>query len=99
MLLLPLRKKGLNMAGMPGKENGKEEFRVRVPIPFDRLQFEDAVSIVCGPPIMLKFTMQPLLELGFTPETILTSLDRMLGYTLKRFPENIPSLLLSTVLR
>ena len=44
------------MAGMPGKEYGKEEFRVRVPITFERLWFEDAVSIVCGLPIMLRFT-------------------------------------------
>jgi NAD(P)H-flavin reductase len=40
---------------------------------------ENAVSIVCGPPIMLKFTMPPLLELGFTPETILTSLERKMS--------------------
>jgi NAD(P)H-flavin reductase len=40
---------------------------------------ENAVSIVCGPPIMLKFTMLPLLELGFTPETILTSLERKMS--------------------
>lgn len=40
---------------------------------------ENAVAIVCGPPIMLKFTMQPLLELGFTPETILTSLERKMS--------------------
>jgi NAD(P)H-flavin reductase len=36
----------------------------------------DAYCIVCGPPIMLKFTMPPLLELGFTPDKILTSLER-----------------------
>jgi NAD(P)H-flavin reductase len=40
---------------------------------------ENAVSIVCGPPVMLKFTMLPLLELGFTPETILTSLERKMS--------------------
>jgi sulfhydrogenase subunit gamma (sulfur reductase) len=40
---------------------------------------ENAVSIVCGPPIMLKFTMHPLLELGFTPETIITSLERKMS--------------------
>ena len=40
---------------------------------------DNAVSIVCGPPIMLKFTMQPLLELGFTPETIITSLERKMS--------------------
>jgi NAD(P)H-flavin reductase len=36
----------------------------------------DAVCIVCGPPIMLKFTMPPLIALGFAPENILTSLER-----------------------
>jgi sulfhydrogenase subunit gamma (sulfur reductase) len=36
----------------------------------------DAVCIVCGPPIMLKFTMPPLMQLGFAPENILTSLER-----------------------
>jgi sulfhydrogenase subunit gamma (sulfur reductase) len=40
---------------------------------------ENAVSIVCGPPIMLRFTIAPLLELGFTPETILTSLERKMS--------------------
>jgi sulfhydrogenase subunit gamma (sulfur reductase) len=36
----------------------------------------NACSIVCGPPIMLKFTIPPLVELGFAPEDILTSLER-----------------------
>jgi sulfhydrogenase subunit gamma (sulfur reductase) len=36
----------------------------------------NAVGIVCGPPIMLKFTIPPLLELGFEPGDILTSLER-----------------------
>ena len=40
---------------------------------------ENAVSIVCGPPVMLKFTIQSLLELGFTPETIITSLERKMS--------------------
>jgi len=37
---------------------------------------DNAVVLVCGPPIMLKFTMPPLLQLGFSPETIITSLER-----------------------
>ncbi len=37
---------------------------------------ENAVIFVCGPPIMLKFTMQPIIELGLTPENIYTSLER-----------------------
>jgi NAD(P)H-flavin reductase len=40
---------------------------------------EDATALVCGPPIMLKFTMLPLLELGFTPEQIVTSLERRMA--------------------
>ena len=40
---------------------------------------ENAVSLVCGPPVMLRFTMLPLLELGFTPETIYTSLERKMS--------------------
>ncbi len=37
---------------------------------------QNAVALVCGPPIMLKFTMPPLLKLGFSPESIVTSLER-----------------------
>lgn len=40
---------------------------------------DNAVVLVCGPPIMLKFTMQPLLELGFKPGTIVTSLERRMS--------------------
>lgn len=35
-----------------------------------------AVAIVCGPPIMTKFTLPVLIELGFPPETIYTSLEK-----------------------
>ena len=34
-----------------------------------------AVAIVCGPPIMIKFTMPVLLGLGFTKETTILSLE------------------------
>jgi len=37
---------------------------------------ENAIILVCGPPIMLKFTMIPILNLGFTPQSIYTSLER-----------------------
>lgn len=40
---------------------------------------DNATCIVCGPPIMLKFTMPPLLKLGFTPENIYTSLERKMS--------------------
>ncbi len=39
----------------------------------------NAVALVCGPPIMLKFTIKPLLELGFEPDRIVTSLERRMS--------------------
>lgn len=36
---------------------------------------ENAYAIVCGPPIMIRFTLPVLSELGFTPETIINSLE------------------------
>lgn len=40
---------------------------------------ENAFVLVCGPPIMLKFTMLPLLDLGFSDERIITSLERRMS--------------------
>ncbi len=36
---------------------------------------ENAVALVCGPPIMIKFTQPVLEKLGFTPEQIVMSLE------------------------
>jgi NAD(P)H-flavin reductase len=36
---------------------------------------ENAICLVCGPPIMIKFTLPVLTELGFPPEGIVTSLE------------------------
>jgi sulfhydrogenase subunit gamma (sulfur reductase) len=36
-------------------------------------------AIVCGPPVMLKFTIPVLLEAGFAPEVIYTSLERRMS--------------------
>ncbi|SFM43997.1 FAD/NAD(P)-binding protein [Thermodesulforhabdus norvegica] len=36
---------------------------------------ENAYAIVCGPPIMIKFTLPVLAELGFAPDRIITSLE------------------------
>ncbi len=36
---------------------------------------EDTVALVCGPPIMLKFTLPVLTTLGFRPDQIITSLE------------------------
>jgi NAD(P)H-flavin reductase len=40
---------------------------------------ENCAVLVCGPPIMLKYTMLPLLDLGFNPERIVTSLERRMS--------------------
>lgn len=37
---------------------------------------ENAVAVTCGPPIMIKFTLQALSELGFKDDQILTTLER-----------------------
>lgn len=36
---------------------------------------ENAVAVVCGPPIMIKFTIPVLTKLGFTPEQIYTTFE------------------------
>jgi NAD(P)H-flavin reductase len=36
---------------------------------------KDAITLVCGPPIMLKFTLPVLTKLGFGPSEIVTSLE------------------------
>ncbi|MBU1486813.1 FAD/NAD(P)-binding protein [bacterium] len=36
---------------------------------------KDAYAVVCGPPIMIKFTLPVLQELGFSPDRIITSLE------------------------
>lgn len=36
---------------------------------------ENAVAITCGPPIMIKFVLEGLRELGFTDENIVTTLE------------------------
>jgi NAD(P)H-flavin reductase len=36
---------------------------------------ENAYALVCGPPIMIKFTQPVLNKLGFTPEQIIMSLE------------------------
>lgn len=36
---------------------------------------EEAIALVCGPPVMIKFTLPVLKKLGFTPERIYTSLE------------------------
>jgi NAD(P)H-flavin reductase len=38
-------------------------------------QSENTVAIICGPPVMIKYTMPVMLKLGFTEENILTTLE------------------------
>lgn len=37
---------------------------------------KDAVAIVCGPPVMIRFTLPVLGKLGFPPERMLTTLEK-----------------------
>ena len=39
-------------------------------------QAKNTVAITCGPPIMIKFTLQALEKLGFTPDQIYTTLEK-----------------------
>lgn len=36
---------------------------------------EDSYAVTCGPPIMIKFTIENLLKLGFPPQRIITTLE------------------------
>lgn len=37
---------------------------------------DNAVAVTCGPPIMIRFTLQALGELGFAPEQVVTTLEK-----------------------
>ena len=39
-------------------------------------QPDNAVAVTCGPPIMIKFTLEALAKLRFAPEQIITTLER-----------------------
>ena len=36
---------------------------------------KNSVAVICGPPVMIKFTLPVFFELGFSKENILTSLE------------------------
>lgn len=40
---------------------------------------ENAVAVTCGPPIMIKFTLQALKKLGFQDDQILTTLEKRMS--------------------
>jgi len=42
----------------------------------DDVEIENAVGVVCGPPIMMKFATLKLLEYGFKPEQIYLSMEK-----------------------
>jgi len=37
---------------------------------------QDTVAIVCGPPVMIRYTFPVLVKLGFTPEQMITTLEK-----------------------
>lgn len=37
---------------------------------------DNAVAVLCGPPIMIKFTLESLKKLGFEPQNIVTTLEK-----------------------
>lgn len=37
---------------------------------------DNTVAVLCGPPIMIKFTLQSLQKLGFEPQNIITTLEK-----------------------
>lgn len=37
---------------------------------------ENAVAVLCGPPVMIRFTLETLRKLGFGPENIVTTLEK-----------------------
>jgi len=41
-----------------------------------RIEAESTVAFVCGPPVMIPFVIKDLLKLGFTDDTIITTLER-----------------------
>jgi sulfhydrogenase subunit gamma (sulfur reductase) len=48
-------------------------------VPDNLLQFapssENTIAVTCGPPVMIKFVIQNLLKLGFSPDKIFTTLE------------------------
>ena len=59
-------------------KNGTKRFTAFVPqlVSAIKPDKKDAYAVVCGPPIMIKFTMPVLKELGFSSDKIYNSLER-----------------------
>ena len=62
----------------PGGENPEWEGKIGfVPKVLEDLapQSDNTIAIVCGPPVMIKFTFPVLEKLGFSPQTMFTTLE------------------------
>ncbi len=62
----------------PGGETGDWKGKVGfVPMVLEKAapSSEDTIAVVCGPPIMIKFTFPVLEKLGFQPEKVYTTLE------------------------
>jgi len=62
----------------PGGENGEWKGEIGfVPSIVEKVspQSENAVAIICGPPIMIKYTFPVMMKLGFIEENIITTLE------------------------
>ncbi len=75
-----MRKKGDNISvhlSIDVEEEGWKEFVGFVPDNLKRIEPspENTIAITCGPPIMIRFVIQALLELGFKEEQIYTTLE------------------------
>ncbi|MFC2003054.1 FAD/NAD(P)-binding protein [Chloroflexota bacterium] len=62
-------------------DRGNESWKGRVglvPVVLEEVapSASNAVAIVCGPPIMIRFTFPALERLGFTPEQMITTLEK-----------------------
>jgi len=62
-------------------DKGDEEWTGRVglvPVVLEEIapSANNSVAIVCGPPIMIRFTFPALEKLGFTPEQMMTTLEK-----------------------
>jgi len=45
-------------------------------LPKVQIETESTIAFVCGPPVMIPFVIKDLLRLGFTDDTIITTLER-----------------------
>lgn len=59
-----------------GDEKWKGEVGI-VPLILEKIKIDKKeIAVVCGPPIMMKFTIKKLLELGYIPQNIFLSMER-----------------------